>query len=165
MKVWSKCRQALCKKWEVEHPAAVVWGAGPDTTCERTGWVHNMLAHFGHCIGTASATALLDRKKFYEHITHSDLYAAVVEHKFNLKLFRGLCTVYDADRVLHCGGRVSQALRANGGVIAGCSAATTLSRLLLLKPLTLAQFSRPQLAVRSVIDDIALQIVAPPSVV
>eukprot|EP00959_Pyramimonas_sp_CCMP1952_P344441 7214094-Pyramimonas_sp.AAC.1 len=54
---------------------------------------------------------------------------------------------------------------AGGGVIAGRSAAATLARPLLLSPLSLAQLGRPQLAIRSVIDDVALQIVAPADVV
>ena len=92
------------------------------------------------------------------------MYQAVVERKFDLRLLRGLRTMHAAEHVLHYGGRYgSGVLLASGGMIAGCSAATTLAKLFLLflSPLTLAQFGRPQLEVRNVIDDIALQIVAP----
>eukprot|EP00959_Pyramimonas_sp_CCMP1952_P404399 8474284-Pyramimonas_sp.AAC.1 len=55
------------------------------------------------------------------------------------------------------GGAISSAYLANAAAVAGCSGATTLAKLLLLRPLLLTQQGRPNSFIRNVVDDVALQ--------
>eukprot|EP00959_Pyramimonas_sp_CCMP1952_P162650 3400648-Pyramimonas_sp.AAC.1 len=55
------------------------------------------------------------------------------------------------------GGAISSAYLANAAAVAGCSGATILAKLLLLRPLLLTQQGRPNLCMRNVVDDVALQ--------
>ena len=113
-------------------------------------------------MGTDSATVLLDLKKFYEHITHPDFFAAAGKYDFNLNLLRGLVAISSGFGVLFYDGAVSDFLKASGAVIAGCSTATTLAELLLLGPLTNAISGKLQLRrIRNVVDDISLQSFGP----
>ena len=58
-------------------------------------------------------------------------------------------------------GAISEGIQATGAIIAGCSAATTLAKLLLLGPLSAVVHGRPQLQVRNVVDDVTLQCFGP----
>ena len=91
-------------------------------------------------MGTDSATVLLDLKKLYEHVRHVDLFAAARQFDFNIKLLRGVVTIYSGFRTLLCDGAISEFVQATGAIVAGCSAATTLAKLLLVGP---HQRSRP----------------------
>eukprot|EP00959_Pyramimonas_sp_CCMP1952_P129937 2717395-Pyramimonas_sp.AAC.1 len=55
------------------------------------------------------------------------------------------------------GGAVSSAYLSNAAAVAGCSGATTLAKLLLLRPFLLTQQGRPNLFIRNVVDGVALQ--------
>ena len=95
--------------------------------------------------------------KFYEHVRWSHLRAAAVQFQFPVMLLRAPCVVYSGSRRILCGRAVSASLFATGSVVAGCSAATTLAKLLLLGPLRSTLQNRPQLALRNVVDDVELQ--------
>eukprot|EP00959_Pyramimonas_sp_CCMP1952_P068370 1426901-Pyramimonas_sp.AAC.1 len=60
MKLWSRLRQPYCKAWGKSHVFQFFWGSGPDATCERAGWVHNLLGAHCKASGLFSASAILD---------------------------------------------------------------------------------------------------------
>ena len=80
----------------------------------------------------------------------------------NLSCRWGLVAIYSGPRALRYDGAVSELLQACGAVIAGCSAAATLAKHLLLEPLTKAVPGKLQPRDRSVVDDISVQRFGPP---
>ena len=144
-KLYSKMRQPVCRAWEHKHREPFFWGSSAATACDRAGWHHNVLSAFGGAAGFATATVLVDLHKFYEHVRWSHLRAAAVQFQFPVMLLRALCVVYSGGRRILYGGAVSASLFATRSVIAGCSAATTLAKLLLLGPLRSTLQNRPQL--------------------
>ena len=64
-------------------------------------------------------------------------------------------------RVLLFGGAASEVATSNGAILAGCSAPTTLAKLVLLGPLLEAKEHRHLLYWRNVVDDITLQCCGP----
>eukprot|EP00959_Pyramimonas_sp_CCMP1952_P276443 5778972-Pyramimonas_sp.AAC.1 len=70
----------------------VFWGVSSATTCERAGWIHNLLGSYCKSVGFESGTALLDLSKFYEHIAHEDLHKAALQFEFPIRLLRCLRT-------------------------------------------------------------------------
>eukprot|EP00959_Pyramimonas_sp_CCMP1952_P386897 8108485-Pyramimonas_sp.AAC.1 len=43
LRLRSRLRQPHCQAWERKHAQAFYWGTVPRNTCERAGWVHNLL--------------------------------------------------------------------------------------------------------------------------
>ena len=70
-------------------------------------------------------------------------------------------TIYSGFRTLLFDGAISEFLQATGAIIAGCSAATSLAKLLPVGPLTSVVHCRPQVQIRNVVDDVTLQCCGP----
>ena len=106
------------------------WGGGT-RSCERAGWTHNVLVAFASSTGLGAVTCLADLEKIYEHISHQVLYDQAVATGFNLVLLRALCVMYSGYRVVSYRGMVSEAFRVGGTILAGCSCAVALAKLIL----------------------------------
>ena len=83
----------------------------------------------------ATVTCLADLEKFYEHIPHSELYEEALTTGFNLVLLRALCVMYAGYRAISYQGAVSEAFKVGGTIMAGCSNAVALAKLLLFRSL------------------------------
>eukprot|EP00975_Prorocentrum_lima_P061696 12881364-Prorocentrum_lima.AAC.1 len=70
-----------------------------------------------------------------------------------------LVALYSAPKVLRLGNTVGKPCYPTGGLVAGCSCATGLARVLLTQALDRAQKISPHLHITNVIDDMSLQVV------
>eukprot|EP00959_Pyramimonas_sp_CCMP1952_P474962 9503942-Pyramimonas_sp.AAC.2 len=107
--------------------------------------------------GLVSATLFLDPRKFYEHSSHAELLAAAEQVAFLKALIRAYCTVYRSPRRVPRQGAISRVIKPNGSVIAGCSGATSLARLLLVSVLRRVASTCPTVTLKSVIDETSFQ--------
>ena len=71
----------------------------------------------------APARAMADIKKFYEYVSHGQLWQGARATSFPLDLLRALVGLYAGARALMCGEAVSAPLLAGGTILAGCSCA------------------------------------------
>ena len=129
-RIWSRVRQNTVQRWEREVDCAAFWGKNSATAAERASYVHNLLTCHARRRGLTSITLFFDIMKFYEMISHDELRTAALHFGFDLGLLRALCCLYRAPRHARWGVSTSAKVRANGTVVAGCSCATGVSKLL-----------------------------------
>eukprot|EP00959_Pyramimonas_sp_CCMP1952_P133010 2780816-Pyramimonas_sp.AAC.1 len=146
----------MAKEWEEQHASPVFWGA-KDRECDRAGWIHQMLAHYAAVRGLDTATLATDLDKFYERVCHFVLFNEGEGCGFPVKLLRAACGLYAGPRAISFRGCVSGVIRAVGTVLAGCSLATSLARVLVYRLLTTLAAAHPSVHIRNVIDDISAQ--------
>ena len=77
--------------------------------------------------------------------------------QFPLALVVAACQLYAGPRMLSISGAVSATFEAMGTILAGCSLATTLARVLLYRLLVGVAALHPSVILRNVIDDVSCQ--------
>ena len=120
-----------------------------------------MLAAWAKAKGLTVITLVADIQKFYEQVDHSDLRKEAEATGFNLKLLRCLCVLYQGDRTISYRGAASQVFPVWGTIIAGCSCATSVAKLLLWRTLSSITAACPVVRARNVVDDVSLQAAGP----
>eukprot|EP00972_Heterocapsa_arctica_P077424 11419866-Heterocapsa_arctica.AAC.1 len=45
LRIWSRIRSSISRKWEKENDEEFFWG-GTGKPCDRAGWVHNLLSGY-----------------------------------------------------------------------------------------------------------------------
>eukprot|EP00959_Pyramimonas_sp_CCMP1952_P198860 4159248-Pyramimonas_sp.AAC.1 len=85
LRLWSRLRQPYCRAWEKNHAEVFYWGTGAHNTCERAGWVHNLLGGFCKEVGFECGSVLVDLNRFYENIRHLDLRLAGLQYGFPIE--------------------------------------------------------------------------------
>ena len=156
LRIWSRARSQICRQWEADNDEAFFWGKATQS-CERAGWVHNVVAAYATRKGLAAASLMADLEKFYEHVSHEDLLEEAKATGFNLVLLRALCVLYSGSRAISYQGACSQPFEVGGTILAGCSCATTLAKLLLLRLLRKVDRAYPLVHITNVVDDVAAQ--------
>ena len=132
IRVWSKARAPFCAAWEREHLRPYHHG-GEDGACDRAGWFQALLSAHAVRRGQAVGTVMADLDKFYERVPHEALRAEGAAVGCTPRLVEFTLASYSARRTVEAGGMVCAAFREGGSVIAGCSLATTMARVLLLR--------------------------------
>ncbi|CAK0792660.1 unnamed protein product [Prorocentrum cordatum] len=129
-------RQKKCEAWESRHNVPFFWGGSSQTAFDKAEWPHSVPAGSGRAAGMNCAAAMLDLGNFEVHTRLNFLCEAALRVGFPLMLLCGFCVICAGERALIFRGASSAtSTGARGAVIAGCSAATSLARLLLLAPL------------------------------
>ena len=99
----------------------------------------------------------VDLEKFYEMVSHEVLAGESLAADFPQGLAHALFALYGGFRALQFGDANSQSFLTSGTILAGCSCATTMAKVLLWS--TLSQLSKEHPSVRptNVVDDNAFQ--------
>ncbi|CAK0841387.1 unnamed protein product [Prorocentrum cordatum] len=156
IRLWSAMRGPIVREWEAKHHEA--WYIGGElNTCERAGWVHQTLTALAYEKGLSTGTALGDLRKFYENISHKELLVDANSTGFPVKLLRACCVTYSGYRVITVDGACSAPSRATGTVLADCSCATGIAKLLLFRSCKKVAAFYPSVRPGSVVDDFTLQ--------
>ena len=137
-----------------------LWGTSCAKSCERASWTREALASFARAKNMEVATVMLDISKFYERIAHGKLLREAKQVGFPAKLLRIACALYGGFRTVRFGASYSEPFKTKGTIIAGCSLATTLARVLCFRLLQSIGNSFPSVHLNNVVDDFSCHCVA-----
>ena len=112
-------------------------------------------------LGEHAVSVLVDIVKFYEFVIHSMLLAACQDLGYPMRLAFMLVAAYQEPRTLRAYGSLSEPVVAFQGMLAGCSHATTLARVLLTRVLKGSLARSPSVTARALIDDVSFQWTGP----
>ena len=154
--MFSEFGRAFDRKWPVNGNEATTsvfcWG-GKGKACDTAGWCHNVLAGYARYISMDVATLFSDIEKFYEFVSHEVLMSKAEADSFPLDLLQALCGLYAGARVAVFDGLVSDAIDAGGTIVAGCSCATVLAKVLVYRLLKSLSAKYAGLHLENVVDD------------
>ena len=146
----------MSKVWEGANKRMYQWGVA-GKSCDRAGWTHNIVSAFTNEKQQAAASVFLDLHKFYECISHRVLWEQAKRWGFPLHLLRACLMMYSGFRACTVGGITNEPFRAYGTIIAGCSSATAIAKLLTMTAIDAIARARPSVKVTNMADDVVLQ--------
>ena len=149
-------RGDLAHEWEWPRTSEVFWGER-DKECDHAGWARQTMEHFALAKGMQSGALDCDLDKVSERVDREVLVQEAEAVQFPLALAVAACQLYAVPRMISFMGAVSTIFEALGTILAGCSLATTLARVLLYRLLVRVAASRPSVALRNVVDDVSGQ--------
>ena len=158
-RVWSRIRQREVRRWEISVDEAFFWGKSGDTAADRAAYVHNLLVVHARRHGMVSGSVFFDLSRFYENVSHMAMKQAAVHYSFDLSLLRSLCALYRGPRRVRWMSATSRAIVPNGTVVAGCSCATGVVKLLTLCVLKAVAVETPVCRPINLVDDVKLHAV------
>ncbi len=127
-RVWARARRPLADEWEARHDRPY-FAAGSHRSPVDAVWRQSLRAEAAVAKeGWTAAAVLTDLEKFYEHIDHEELLARATRLDFPEPLARLALAAYGGPRMIRMKNFVAEELYADRGVVAGCSLATTLTK-------------------------------------
>ena len=155
LRVWSRLRQPLAARWEQAHPDDAFWGT-EGRACERGAWVHSVCRDAARGANVELASTFLDLAKFYEMVGHGIFLREAQAVGFDLHPTACLIGSWGGLRFLELEGAASGPLCCHGSVLAGCSATTSVAKVLVLRLIRTSRLWAPTLRVWNVVDDFAM---------
>ncbi len=157
-RIWSKARRPYAAAWEAENERtffAASAGVGPTDAVYR-----QALRQEAACAsGQEAVTLLEDMEAFYESVDRGELVKEALELKFPLCIVRASLAAYAGPRMLTMDGKASKEVYPRRGIIAGCSFATTYTKLFYTRKFDKLKSKLPQgVSIDVYIDDIAINI-------
>jgi hypothetical protein len=162
LRVWSKLRQPLAAAWEDAAPDPAFWGAH-GRPCDRAAWSHNIFRAAAQGAAVSYASVFLDLCKFYEMVGHDTFLAEASATGFSEHLAACLAMSWGGLRYMEVDGAASAVFRVHGTILAGCSAATSAAKVLVLRLIRAVRLDTPSLRLWNVVDDFAGVAVGPPA--
>ena len=154
LRIWSKLRRPLATDWETEHNGSFLCGA-TGRPCEKAAWSLSVYAGAAQEPGGAGAAFFLDLEKFYETVQHPSALEQARRNTFPIKLMRLALASYRGWRSLQYGEVSAIPFCVTKTIIAGCSLATSLAKVLVRLPMRAALSKVPSLKLWNVVDDIS----------
>jgi hypothetical protein len=161
-RVWARARRPIADKWEAQHDRPY-FAAGTNRSAIDAVWRQALRAEAATAEQGATAAAVLtDLEKFFENIDHELLLERAEKHGLPLPLVKLALAAYSGPRMIRMRDFVAEELFADRGIIAGCSLATTLTRVYALD--TYDEFVRrcPEVHFDNYIDDNVISAEGPP---
>ena len=122
------------REWEAAHVPDPFLSAAAGRSPVDPVWRAEVAAEVSVAEGQVASLVSVDLQAFYEHIRHEDLVVRALGLSFPLAVLRCALRAYRCNRhILHLG-LVSQAVASLKGIIAGCSAATSLVKAYYAEP-------------------------------
>ena len=141
VRLWAKARRALCNAWEAAN-ARAYWGAAAGKQALDPVWRWAVQAEVQRTSEEVCAT-FIDVSAFYESLDHEVLLDEARATGFPVFLLRAALALYGAARYVRCGPFLAEPRFASRGVVAGCSLATTLVKVYLLRRLDIFTLRHP----------------------
>ncbi len=127
-RVWARARRPIADRWEVEHDRPF-FAAGANRSAVDAVWRQSLRAEAATAETGATAAAILtDLEKFFEHVNHDLLLERAAKHGLPVPLVRLAFAAHSGPRMIRLRDFVAEEVYADRGIIAGCSLATTLTR-------------------------------------
>eukprot|EP00973_Karenia_brevis_P085485 11862009-Karenia_brevis.AAC.1 len=153
MRLWGKVRREYARAWEEENARPYFW-AGRGRPAADSAHQQALKAEIARAKDLASASTLLDMVKCYERIQHHVVAAAAKRTGFNLRIIRLCLAVYAGPRLLSVDGAVTELFRIGTSIVAGCSFATTILRVVLIELMDIGTRLYPNVSLHVYVDDI-----------
>ncbi len=132
-RVWARARRPLADQWESTHDRPY-FAAGAHRSPVDAVWRQSLRAEAAMSEeGWTAAAVLTDLDKFYEHIEHDELLERAARLGFPEPLARLALAAYGGPRMIRLKDFVAEEVYADRGVVAGCSLATTLTKVYTLE--------------------------------
>ena len=158
LRIWGKLRRSYANEWERDNARSYFWG-GAAKGAEQCVWHQALRSEWASGAGQCSASALLDLAKCYEKVKHGLLADKCQQHGFNAIVARLAISLYAGPRRLVANGAVSRQMCTKQGILAGCTFATTLLRVLLISSCDATALHWPSIRLGVFVDDASLQAV------
>ena len=127
-RLWGKSKRAELEAWE-QSVMDDYFAAASNRSVTDPVWRAAARAEEGVTKGLCAANVLWDISKFYENLPHDLVARLGLEHSFPLQVLRGALCFYRCPRYVAMGGAALRQLYAARGVVAGCSVATYVTKL------------------------------------
>ena len=134
-------------------------------TVEDAVWRQALLGEWSAAVGRCSASYLLDIRKAFEHIRHSDLWDVARRRGFSLTMLAWLLNTFTMARRLQVLGGLSQEVRATRSVVPGSSFADILMRLAVVEVVDATRVRWPLISLAVVVDDVQATVYGEPDFV
>ncbi len=161
-RVWAKARREWTDKWESDHARQFLSSARGNGPLD-TMWRMSARQEAGTAHDDQAGVIADDLASFFETVDREVLMREAEALNYPLPILRAALSTYSAARMLTLQGRVTRELHPTVGVIAGCSLAMSLTKLLYLRTLDAVVARLPPNVVLDVhVDDMTLSAVGPP---
>ncbi len=127
-RIWSKARRPEAQAWEDAHDRPY-FACGADRGAIDVVWRQAMRAEAAVADDLHAAAVTSDMRKFFEAIDHGLLLERAERHGFPMQIAKLAVAAYRGPRMLRLGAFTARELYATRGVIAGCSLATTFTKI------------------------------------
>jgi hypothetical protein len=134
LRIWSKMRRPLAAAWEASHNDDFFHGS-EGRPCEKAAWSLSVHAGAAQVLGGAGAAFFLDLEKFYELVQHPSALLQAELNGFPLRLMQLALASYRGWRTLLYNDAVAVPFRVAKTIVAGCSLATSLAKVIVRLPL------------------------------
>ncbi len=162
-RLWAKARRDVTDRWEEKHARgylSAAKGNGPADTMWRMAMRHEE----GTAAGNEAGVIAEDLAAFFETVDRQILMQEAHALDFPLPVLRAALGMYAAPRVITLQGRVSRELHPTVGVVAGCSLAMAMTKLLYIRILDKYVSTLPSsVSLDTHVDDFTLSAVGPPA--
>jgi ribonuclease HI len=157
IRLHARIRKKAILQWEHSNKRAYIGGT-KGTSADRCAWQQLALQEWA-TLNTSGHTALvlLDLWKAFEQAQFTQLLRAAHYYEFPMNLLRMAVAACALPRILDVEGATSIQIFTRQGIVPGHGYATTLLKLLLLRPMDHVVQSYPLVRINTYVDDIALQ--------
>ena len=160
LRVWTKWLQPLyAGAWEKANPRAFFYGE-EDKSCDQAVWIQAATAEAATAMRKHYASSLSDLKKAYENVCHPQLAREAAALGFPLRLLKLALFFYRLPRVITIRGCATAMVRTSQTIVAGCSFATTLMRVVFMRTIDAIIVRHPRVTPFVVVDDVTLTTVS-----
>ncbi len=133
-RLWAKARRDIADRWEADHARGYLSSAKGNGSAD-TMWRMGLRHEVGNAEGDAAGVIAEDLASFFETVDREILMEEAAALGFPMPILRGALSMYSAARMITLQGRVARELYPTVGVVAGCSLAMALTKLLYVRVL------------------------------
>ena len=156
MRLWGNVRSSFGRKWEADNDREYFW-AGAGKPAADSSYQQALRAEVARAQHKEAASTLLDMVKCYEKIKHPIVAAAARKAGFPMRLVRVCLAIYAGPRILSIDGVVSDVFTIGTSIVAGCTFATRILRVVLIECMDMASRWYPRVRLYVYVDDIDIE--------
>ena len=154
-RLWAKTRRPYAEAWDAKSWRPC-FACGAGRGAQDTVWRQTVKAEVGVADEKVFCSLLWDMGKFYELFCLSGVSVRAWHLEFPIQMMRVSIAAYSGPRHLSLAGRVSVALYASNGMVAGCNLAITYIGVYCAIPFDTVVYRCPSVSLDAYIDDITV---------
>ncbi len=154
-RLWGKMRRPESAGWEEEHHRAWDYAAA-GRGAAMGAWDIALEIEASESLGMSMAAFLADMEKFYEYIPHGLVAQKALKLGFPPAVALLAVRQYGSERRIAVNGCLTEGVLTDRGVVAGCSIATSIVKLVLVEVIDDVKNKFPRLLLFNYLDDLTL---------